>query len=148
MARFGAGHDVEEGLLQLFGDRAARMGMGDSSPLFRATREAIMVNWPADPQPGSIPGDVIGLSSGVSTIAAGSAHGCAKTSVGRLKCRGSNSVGQPGNGLMALQTSPVAVAPEPSVTASLGAASPLIAAMSQRSRLGRRDVLAGKRSGS
>jgi|GEM_PF-634656 len=55
------------------------------------------------------PTDVVGLASGVTSIAAGKFHTCAVTNTGRLKCWGWNADGQIGDGTGTQQLTPTDV---------------------------------------
>jgi len=55
------------------------------------------------------PGDVVGLSSGVTAIEAGGGHTCVVTNSGGVKCWGLNYYGELGDGTVTDRTSPVNV---------------------------------------
>ena len=57
----------------------------------------------------SVPVQVDGLTSGVTTITAGAYHSCATTATGAAQCWGRNNSGQLGNGAHTDSNVPVAV---------------------------------------
>lgn len=70
-----------------------------------------------------VPVDVSGLASGVASIAAGQAHSCARTTGGGVKCWGSNSWGQLGDGSGSDRLTPVDVSGLTSGATALGVGS-------------------------
>jgi alpha-tubulin suppressor-like RCC1 family protein len=62
----------------------------------------------------STPVEVSGLSSGVTAIAAGSAHTCALLARGAMRCWGTNFSGQLGDGTNVNRSAPVDVSGLPS----------------------------------
>ena len=59
--------------------------------------------------PALTPIQVSGLTSGVTSVAAGNVHSCALTSAGAVKCWGTNTNGQLGDGTQTNRLTPVAV---------------------------------------
>jgi alpha-tubulin suppressor-like RCC1 family protein len=87
---------TDTGALKCWGDNATG-GVGDGTTVDRA-----------------VPTDVVGLSSGVATISAGStfpfgSRTCAVTETGAAKCWGTNNQGQLGDGTLIDRTTPVDV---------------------------------------
>jgi alpha-tubulin suppressor-like RCC1 family protein len=68
-----------------------------------------------------VPTAVSGLAGGVAMVAAGDLHTCAVSTGGGVKCWGSNSQGQLGDGTMTGRTAPVAVTGLTSGAAEVGA---------------------------
>lgn len=72
----------------------------------------------------NVPVDVIGLSSGVESLALGDGHTCALTSAGAVKCWGRNISGQLGDGSTTRSSIPVAVVGLESGVIALAAGGP------------------------
>jgi alpha-tubulin suppressor-like RCC1 family protein len=65
------------------------------------------------------PTPVTGLASGVAAIAAGYSHACAIVPGGAVRCWGSNSYGELGDGTYIMRSVPVAVTPQTGTTPSV-----------------------------
>lgn len=65
------------------------------------------------PPPLYIPEDVLGLTAGVTQLAVGSTHACARSSDGGVRCWGWNDAGQLGDGTLADSLTPVLVSGPP-----------------------------------
>jgi hypothetical protein len=79
---------------------------------------------PDPPFGASTPQDVVGLSTGVAAVSAGGLHTCALSASSGMKCWGSNSYGQLGDGTFDIRAAPTDVVGLTSGVAEIAPASP------------------------